>query len=141
MSGYVKILKFKDGNKDNKLISFRINDEKLLKKYKTTWTKIADLKIVKLNALPVYDDRYIKNKIKFDNDKIHTNFRGLNEAKDGVECEFFTIISIDYLLVYENRYYLQLYLDALFINAVLRFYLSKGIDLAKSNDSKECIAC
>ena len=30
MSGYVKRLKAKDGNKDNKLMSFNIDDEKLL---------------------------------------------------------------------------------------------------------------
>ena len=29
MSGYVKRLKAKDGNKDNKLMSFHIDDEKL----------------------------------------------------------------------------------------------------------------
>ena len=31
--------------------------------------------------------------------------------EDGVECESFTIASIDSLLVYENKYYLQVYLD------------------------------
>ena len=33
-------------------------------------------------------------------------------APDGVECESFTIISIDSLLVYENKFYLQIYLDS-----------------------------
>ena len=31
--------------------------------------------------------------------------------QDGVECESFTIISIGFFLVYENKYYLQVYLD------------------------------
>ena len=46
ISGYVKTLKVKDGDKDknNKLISFRIDDEMLLEKYKAIWTKIEDLK-------------------------------------------------------------------------------------------------
>ena len=30
---------------------------------------------------------------------------------DDVACETFTIISIDSLLVYENKYYVQVYLD------------------------------
>ena len=30
--------------------------------------------------------------------------------KDEIACESFTAISIDYLLVYDNKYYLQLYL-------------------------------
>ena len=35
MSGYVKDFKDKDGNKTNKLMSFSIEDENLLEKYKT----------------------------------------------------------------------------------------------------------
>ena len=31
-----------DNDKNNKLMSFHIDDEKLLKKYKTIWTKIED---------------------------------------------------------------------------------------------------
>ena len=52
MRGYVKKFKVKDGNKDksNRLMSFRIDDEKLLEKYKATWTKIEHLKNIKLNA-------------------------------------------------------------------------------------------
>ena len=41
MSGYIKIFKVED--KINKLIYFRIDDEKLLEKYKAIWTKIEDL--------------------------------------------------------------------------------------------------
>ena len=52
MSGYVKTFK----------MSFCTDDEKLLQKYKAIWTKIEDLKNIELNALPVYDDRYIKTK-------------------------------------------------------------------------------
>ena len=44
------------------MMSFRTDDEKLLEKYKTTWTKIEDLENIELNTLPVYDDRYIKPK-------------------------------------------------------------------------------
>ena len=72
MSGYVKTFKVKEGK--NKLISFRIDDEKLLEKYKAIWTKIEDLKNIKLNALPVYDDRYIKTKIRTFGDKFILTF-------------------------------------------------------------------
>ena len=41
---------------------FRIDDQKLLGKYKTIWTKIEDLKNIELNALPFYDNRYIRTK-------------------------------------------------------------------------------
>ena len=44
-------------------------------------------------------------------DKVYTNFRNLNVQKDGVECKSSAIISFDSLLVYESKYYLQVYLD------------------------------
>ena len=65
MSGYVRTFRVKDGdiNNNNKLMSFCLKDEKLLEKYKAIWTEIEDLNI-ELNTLPVYDDRYIKIKIR-----------------------------------------------------------------------------
>ena len=62
MGEYVKTFKVKE--EGNKLMRFRIDDEKLLEKYEAIWNKIDDLKNIKLNTLPVYDDRYIKTKIK-----------------------------------------------------------------------------
>ena len=64
-----------------------------------------------MNALPVYYDRYIKTKIRTYGDKVYTNFHDLNVPEDGVECESFTIISVNFLLFYENKYYLLRYLD------------------------------
>ena len=42
MSGYLKTFKVQDAV--NKLPFFHIDDEKLLEKYKTIWTKIEDFK-------------------------------------------------------------------------------------------------
>ena len=49
--------------------------------------------------------------MKIHGDKVYTNFRSLNVPEDGVKCISFTIISIDFLLVYENKYYLQVYVE------------------------------
>ena len=65
------------------------------------------LKTIKLNTLPVYDDRYIRTKIRLLGDKVYTDFRSLNMPEDDIECKPFTIISIDSLLVYDKKYYLQ----------------------------------
>ena len=82
------MFKVKDGHKDknNRLMSFRVDDEKLSQKYKTISTKIEDLKNIELNTLPVYDDRYIKSKIRTYGDKVYNNFHGLNVPEDEVEC-------------------------------------------------------
>ena len=62
MSKYIKkfIDKGGDKNKNNKLMSLYIDDDKLLEKYETIWVKIEDFKNIELDTLPIYDDRYIK---------------------------------------------------------------------------------
>ena len=115
MSKYVKTFtskdRDKDKNKNNKLISSRVDYDKISEKCKTIWTKIKDLQNIELSALPVHGNRFIKTKIKTYGDKVYTNFCGLNVPEDGVGCRSFTIISINSLFVYENKYYLQVYLD------------------------------
>ena len=44
MGGYIKTFKVKE--RENKSMSFLINDGKLLEKYKAIWTKIEDLRIL-----------------------------------------------------------------------------------------------
>ena len=158
MRGYVKTFKVKEGDKDknNKLMSLHIDDEKLLEKFKAIQTKIEDLRNIGLNALPGYNDRYMKSKIRTYGDKIYTNVRGLNVTEDDIEWESFTIISINSLLSYDKKYYIQAYLDNcvykivnkqmtdyldenLFEDQILkmlyydRIDISEGIDPAKSD--------
>ena len=84
MSGCVKTFKVDD--KNNKLIYYCIDNEKLLEKYKAIWTKSKDFKNIQLNILPVYDDRYIKTKIRTYSNKVYSNLCGLNVPEDDIEC-------------------------------------------------------
>ena len=65
-SGYDKTFKVKDEDKDknNKLMSSHIGDEKLWEKYKSIQNKIEDLNNNELSALLAYYDKYIKPKIR-----------------------------------------------------------------------------
>ena len=92
-------------------MSSRVDDDQLFKKYKTIWSKNEDLKNIWLDSLPVYDDGYIKNKTRTYGDNFQTIFCSLNVPGDVAEYESFTVVSIDSLLVYENKYCLQVYLD------------------------------
>ena len=78
---------------------------------KTSLTKIEDLQIIELNPLLVYDNRSIKTKIRSYGDNIYSNFFFFCVPEDAARCEFFMIISIDSLLYYENKHYLQVYLN------------------------------
>ena len=65
----------------------------------------------KLNPLPVYDDRYIKTKIRKYGDKVSINFRGVNKLEDDLEFESFTVIYSNSLLILDNKHYLQVCLE------------------------------
>ena len=73
---------------------------------------------MELNGLPVHDDRYIKTKIITYGGKVYAKFGGLNVPEDDAICESFTVISIDSLLVYENKYCLKAYLGNCTYNIV-----------------------
>ena len=48
-----------------------VNDKKNIKKYPEIWNKIKSLIKKEFNSKPVYNDKYIKTKIKIYNDSIH----------------------------------------------------------------------
>ena len=52
-----------------------------------------------------YNARYIKTKIRTYDDKVYTNFCGLNVSEDDIGCESFTIISNDFFIICKNKYY------------------------------------
>ena len=107
-SGYFKTFRMKD--KINIIIFFRIDDEKLLEKFNAIWIVTEDLNYIKLNILSVYDDRSIKSIIRIYGHKVYTNLRGFNMPDDNTEWKYFTVTSINSLLVHENKHYLKMYL-------------------------------
>ena len=77
MIGYVK-------NFDsNKTMSFKVGDNKLLKKYNKIWEKNSKLMDIEFDSEPVYgdNDKYIKTKIKMYEDRVNTNFQGKKVPK------------------------------------------------------------
>ena len=56
--------------KNNKQTFFLTNNNDLLERNKTTWNKTKDLKKIKLGYLPIQDDKYMKNKIKTNSNKM-----------------------------------------------------------------------
>ena len=59
MSLYIKY--FENGGKK---MSFKIEDDEVYVKYNHIWDKIKGLLSVKIYSEPIYDDKYIKVKVK-----------------------------------------------------------------------------
>ena len=91
MTGYAK--KFDD----NVTMSFKINDEQLLKKYNQIWKKVQKFLKTEFDSKPVYgdDDKYIKTKIKIYARSMITNFHDKKIPKEKVPCKCLSIIILD----------------------------------------------
>ena len=59
MTGYIKY--FENGGKN---MSFVIKDDDVLDKYNEIWDKIKGKLKVKFHSMPVYDEKYIKSKVR-----------------------------------------------------------------------------
>ena len=68
ISGYIKY--FENGGKN---MSFAIKNDDVLDKYNEIWDKIKKTLSNKFHSMPVYDEKYIKAKIREFNGVIKTN--------------------------------------------------------------------
>ena len=77
MIGYVKHFD------SNKTMSFKVSDNKLLKKYNKIWERVGNLLNIEFDSEPVYGnaDKYNKTKIKLYGDRVNTNFEGKKVPK------------------------------------------------------------
>ena len=107
MIGYVK-------NFDsNKTMSFKVSDDKLLKKYNKIWERISNLMNTEFDGAPVYgdNDKYIKKKIKMYEDKMNTNFQGKKVPKENASYKCLSLIMLDSVIRINEKYYLQTLLE------------------------------
>ena len=76
MNGYMKY--FESGGK---IISFIIKDDDVLDKYIEVRDKIETDLNIKFHSMPVYDEKYIKAKVREFHGVIKTNFLGAEIPK------------------------------------------------------------
>ena len=83
MIGYIKHF---DGKKT---VSFKVINNKLLKKYTKTREIVISLMNTEFDSEPIYgaNDKYIKATIKLYGDKVNTNFQGKRVPKEDVPCK------------------------------------------------------
>ena len=106
MSRYIKY--FGSGGKD---MSFLIKDDVCLDKYNEIWDKIKETLNIKFQSMPVYDEKYVKVKVREFNCVIKTNFLGDEIPKEGVHYAWITCIAIDSVMIMKKMNYPQVYLE------------------------------
>ena len=69
MNGYIKYFENEKRN-----MSFMIEDDSALVKYNEIWNNVKKTLNIKFHSMPVYDEKYIKAKVKEFNGVVNTNF-------------------------------------------------------------------
>ena len=79
MSGYIKYFE-----NDGKNMSFFVKDDNVLDKYNKIWNVIKNKLNTKFHSMPVYDETYIKVKLREIDIKIRTDFLGNEVPKENM---------------------------------------------------------
>ena len=97
----------------NKTVSFKVSDNKLLKKYKKICEKVGNLLNIEFDSEPVYGDvdKYIKTKIKTYGNKANTNFQGQKVPTENASYKCLSLM-LDPAIRVNKKYYLQTLLEA-----------------------------
>ena len=77
----------------NTTMTFRVNNEQLLKNYSKIWKKVEKLMKIDFKRKPVYDDDYINTKIKIYAASIITNFYNKEISKNKSTMQMFISIN------------------------------------------------
>ena len=67
-------------------MSFLVQDSKLLEKYNEIREKVSNIIKKGFDGEPVYNDKYLKNKIKSYKGKVNTNFHSDKIPKESSNC-------------------------------------------------------
>ena len=77
MNGYIKY--FDNGSKN---MSLSIKNTKVWEKYEEIWEVIKNKLGIKFHSQPIYENKYLKVKVRKFNDSIKTNFLGNGVPKE-----------------------------------------------------------
>ena len=97
----------------NKTMSFKVGDNKLLKKYNKIWEKISNLMNIEFDSEPVYGDnnQYIETKIKMYEDRVNTNFQVKKVPKENASYKCLSVKMLDSVIRVNKKYYPQTLLE------------------------------
>ena len=85
-------------------MSFIVKDERVLVQYSEIWNKI-------IYDEPIYDDKYIKTKVKIFNGAVHTNFHDKNIPIENTHYVYLAVIIVDSIMRMDKKNYPQVYLE------------------------------
>ena len=106
MSGYIKY--FENGGKN---MSFLIKDDEVWEKYEKIWDVIKNKLSIKFHSEPIYEQKYLKAKVREFDGVIKTNFLGNDMPKENMHYTCIACITIDSVMRIDKKNHPQVYLE------------------------------
>ena len=116
-------------------MSFMVKDVSVLNKYNEIWDKIKEKLNIKFHSMPVYDQTYIKAKVREFDGKIKTNFLGNDVPKENKHYTCIACITIDCVMRMDKKNYPQVYLEECKCQAK-KIQMSRFINAKLESDSE-----
>ena len=80
-----------------------VKDDNVLDKYNKIWDKIKEKLNIKFHSMPVYDETYIKAKVREFDGKIKTNFLGNDVPKENMHYTCIACITMDSVMRMDKK--------------------------------------
>ena len=92
-------------------MSFLIQNNEVWEKYEGIWNVIQDKLSIKFKSKPIYENKYLKAKVREFNGDTKTNFLGNGLPKENMYYTCIACITIDSVLRMNKKNYPQVYLE------------------------------
>ena len=129
MSGYIKYVE--NGGKN---MSVLIKDDEVSKKYDKIWDVIKNKLSIKFHSDPIYEQKYLKAKIREFYGVIKTNFLDNDMPKENMHYTCIACITIDSVMKIDKKNHPQLYLEECKYK-IKKIQMSKFINTELKSDS------
>ena len=106
MNGYIKY--FENGQKN---MYFLIKNDEVWQKHEDIWGVIKNKLNIKFQSQPIYENKYLKAKVREFNGNIKTNFLGNNVPNENTYYTCIACITLDSVLKMNKKNYPQVYLE------------------------------
>ena len=116
-------------------MSFIIKYDDVLDKYNEIWDKIKETLSIKFHSMPVYDEQYIKAKVREFNGVINTNFSSDEVPKENKHYTCIACITIDSVMRMGEKNYHQIYSEECKYK-IKKIKMAKFIEAEKESESE-----
>ena len=92
-------------------MSFFARDDNVLDNYNEIWDVIEKKLKIKFHSMPIYDEKYLKTKVREYDGVIKTNFLGNSVPKENMHYTCTACVTIDSVMKMEKKDFPQVHLE------------------------------